>query len=96
MVGSLEPIVPGVVDEFGSVEAIANLVLAVTDTRPAANVAIKNFTLTDSRAASSQLVEQSAQPPRESPLAAGDMNIFRRSDCAVCRRQSRPGVERLA
>ena len=67
MAGSLEPIAPGVADEFGRVQAIAKVVLAVTDTRPAANVATRNFTLTDSRAASSQLVEQSAQAPARLP-----------------------------
>jgi hypothetical protein len=49
MVGSLEPIAPGVVDELGRVQAIAKVVLAVTDTRPAANVATRNFTLTGCR-----------------------------------------------
>jgi hypothetical protein len=37
MVRSLEPIAPGVVDELGRGQAIAKVVLTVTDTRPAAN-----------------------------------------------------------
>ncbi len=63
-----QTVAPGVVDEFGRVQAIAKSALTVTNTKPAASVATRRFTLTDSRrytGSASQLAEHSQQPPGE-------------------------------